>query len=103
MVLLGLMSSPTFENCEYFGEVKRMENSIDKVDLYKKCTDEYYNLYVAFIRSGFGMEQAFELVKAHCNSVNIQNMFEAIDRQYRRSKRSDIYTDSEENTEDSES
>ena len=92
-----------------------MENSIDKVDLYKKCTDEYYDLYVAFIRSCFGMEQAFELVKAHCNSVNIQNMFEAIDRQYRRSKRSDIYsdvyiryegksyTDSEENTEDSES
>lgn len=57
------------------------------------------------------MDQAFVLVKAHCNSVATQNMFEAVDRSYRRSKYSDIYrryenkpcVTSEENTEDSES
>ena len=78
---------------------------------YERITDEYYALFESFKRSGFNNEQAFELVKAHCNSVNTQNILEANKAEYGRSKRSAIYrryenkpyTTSEENTEDSES
>lgn len=60
------------------------KTTTDKIDLYRRATDEYHALYIAFMRSGFGAEQAFELVKAHCTSIQTQNLFEAVNKEYRR-------------------
>lgn len=60
---------------------------INNFEMYKQVTDEFYLFFKAFRESGFSEEQAFEMTKAYCNSLNVQNMIENIRHLESRAKR----------------
>ena len=58
---------------------------------YKIVTDEYFKLYVAFMRSGFTKEEAFELMKAYCTSDGMARMLDGLTRGSRYKEPSNIH------------